>query len=92
MSPRRDLDALVWPADRLGEALSALARATGLAPSKLDLPEPPPDASPEALDRWIGAAAAAMGLEAEPVEAAYGEVAALVGHAAPALLRLPAAA
>ncbi len=91
MRPRLDLDALVWPADRLGEALSALTRAAGLGAAKLDLPEPSPDVSVEELDRWIGAAAAAMGLEAEPVEAAYGEVAALVGHAAPALLRLPGA-
>ena len=92
VSARLDLDTLAWPADRLAEALSALARAAGLGAAKLDLPAPPPDAVPEELDRWIGAAAAAMGLEAEPVEAAYGEVAALVGHAAPALLRLPGTA
>ena len=82
------LDALAWPADRLGEALSTLARRSGLAPAKLDLAEPR-GASAEELERWIGAAAAAMAIEAEPVEAAYGEVEALVGQSAPAVLRLP---
>jgi ATP-binding cassette subfamily B protein len=91
LSRRADLDALAWPADRLGDALSALARRSGLAPGKLDLPEPR-GSSPEELDRWIGAAAAAMGLEAEPVEAPYDEVEALVGRSAPALLRLPGGA
>ncbi|HYU32452.1 MAG TPA: ABC transporter ATP-binding protein [Thermoanaerobaculia bacterium] len=84
-----DLDALAWPASRLGEALSALARRSGLDPAKLDLPEPEDAASPDDLDRWIAAAASAMELEAEPVEASYGEVEALVQRSAPALLRLP---
>ncbi len=34
------LDALAWPVERLGEALSALASRSGLDPKKLDLPEP----------------------------------------------------
>jgi ATP-binding cassette subfamily B protein len=89
MKQAQDLDALSWPASQLGEALSALARHSGLRPAKLDLPEPDEAVSPEALDRWIGAAAAAMGLEAEPVEATYQEVGTLVRGAGPALLRLP---
>jgi len=88
MSRTADLDALAWPAERLGEALSTLARRSGLEPAKLDLPEPRGAAAGE-LEIWIGAAAAAMGLEAEPVEAAYGEVEELVRQSAPALLRLP---
>src|ERR671928_368524 len=83
-----DLDALAWPAERLSEAVSALARLSGLKPAKLELAEPR-EPSAEELDRWIGVAAAAMGLEAEPVETAYGEVEALVRQSAPALLRLP---
>lgn len=89
MKRAHDLDALAWPASRLGEALSTLARRGGLHPAKLDLPEPDEAASPEVLDRWIGAAAAAMALEAEPVEASYGEIEALIRGAGPALLRLP---
>jgi ATP-binding cassette subfamily B protein len=88
MSRTVELGALAWPADRLGEALSALVRRSGLGPAKLDLPEPR-GASPEEVERWIGAAAGAMDVEAEPVEAAYGEVEALVRQSAPALLRLP---
>ncbi len=84
-----DLAALAWPVHRLGEALSILARRRGLAPGKLDLAEPGDGASAEDLDRWIGAAVAAMGLEAEPVEASYGEVESLLRRASPALLRLP---
>jgi ATP-binding cassette subfamily B protein len=80
---------LAWPAGRLGEALAALARQSGLDPRKLDLREPGETATAEDLDRWISAAAAAMGLEAEPVEASYGEVETLVQRSAPALLRLP---
>jgi ATP-binding cassette subfamily B protein len=44
---------------------------------------------PEALASWIEAAARALGLEAEPVEASYREVDALIRRAAPALLLLP---
>jgi ATP-binding cassette subfamily B protein len=83
-----DLDAIAWPAERLGEALSALARWSGFGSAKLDLPEPR-ETSAEELDRWMSAAAAAMGLEAEPVEVPYGEVEALIRQSAPALLRLP---
>ena len=91
MRRETDLAALAWPVGRLGEALSVLARRRGLAPGKLDLAEPRESASPEDLDRWIGAAVAAMGLEAEPVEAPYGEVENLLRRSAPALLRLPGA-
>jgi ATP-binding cassette subfamily B protein len=89
MTRTADLDALAWPASRLGEALSALARQSGFGSAKLELPEPDDAASSDDLDRWINAAAAAIGLEAEPVEASYGEAEDLVRRASPALLRLP---
>lgn len=91
MSRADDLNLLdiAWPASRLGEALTALARRGGLDPAKLDLPEPGDQASPEELERWIGAAAAAMGLDAEPVETSYGEVEDLLRRSSPALLLLP---
>lgn len=83
-----------WPLARLGEALELLARQSGVAPRVTETPAPPMGlaaAGGEALGRWIEAAAAALGLEAEPVEAPYGEIAGLVRGAAPAVLRLPAA-
>src|SRR5215471_6585314 len=86
------LDTLAWPVGRLGEAIVALARlqgwrlrgveaAGGMAGPALD--------STETLDTWLEAAAAWLGLEAEPVEVPYGEVEDLVRGAGPALLRLP---
>jgi ATP-binding cassette subfamily B protein len=80
------LTGLLWPADRLGEALQALARESGLEP-RAEPPSGPP--APEALDSWMEAAAAGAGLEAEAVDTSYAEVEALIGRAAPALLRLP---
>jgi ATP-binding cassette subfamily B protein len=71
-----------------GDALSALAHAAGLSPTTCAL-GPAVDA-PGALDRWLEAAARAMGFEIEPVEAPYGELASTVAAAAPAIVRLPA--
>lgn len=80
------MNGLAWPAGRLGEALQTLARRSGLGPEELDLDEPSGAAD---LEPWIETAAAAMGLEAEPVDVSYREVESLVRQAAPALLRLP---
>ncbi len=76
---------LGWPGARLGEALSALARETGLSAGASA-----PLAGPggEDVGPWIEAAAAWMGLEAEPVEAPYPDVGQLVAAAGPAVLRL----
>ncbi|HEY4590544.1 MAG TPA: ABC transporter ATP-binding protein, partial [Thermoanaerobaculia bacterium] len=82
------LSSLLWPAERLGEALHALSRAAGLEP-ETELPGGP--AGPDAAGPWIETAAARMGLEAEEVEVPYSEAEELIGRAAPALLRLPAA-
>jgi len=79
-------DHLAWPADRLGEALQILARRSGLGPGELTLDEPSSTTDP---GPWIITAAAAMGLEAEPVDVSYREVESLVRQSAPALLRLP---
>jgi ATP-binding cassette, subfamily B, bacterial len=84
-----DLTTLAWPASRLGEALDALARATGLAPRAVEPLRPPVGFSwqgDEALGRWLAAAASHLGLEAEPMEIPYGEVAHLLPRVGPALL------
>src|SRR5262245_49921416 len=86
-----DLTTLAWPAAKLGEALEALARTVGLAPRALESLSPP--AGPlrhgdEALGRWLVAAAAQLGLEAEPTQIAYGEVERRLHRVAPALLCL----
>ncbi len=81
----------IWPVSRLGEALDALARASGLAPQPLDkMPGPPASLSsdPQALDGWIMTAADMIGIEAEPMPATYPEIDLLVRQAGPALLHL----
>jgi ATP-binding cassette subfamily B protein len=88
----RDLNTLTWPVARLGEALETMARHSGLAQSGRATPVPPAGLAQEdaaALGAWIEAAAAWLGLEAEPVEAPYPEAERLVRVAGPALLRLP---
>jgi ATP-binding cassette subfamily B protein len=88
----RDLNTLAWPVARLGEALEAMARHSGLAPREREIPVPPEglaQADAAVLGAWIETAATWLGLEAEPVEAPYAEVEGLVRRAGPALLRLP---
>jgi ATP-binding cassette subfamily B protein len=84
------LDALAWPGPRLGEALNALGRKARLGVRAVGDPAPPEHilaAGGVRLDRWVEAASAWMGLEAEPVECPYTEVGRLVAGAGPALLR-----
>src|SRR5262249_54984594 len=88
-----DLNTLAWPVTRLGEALEALARQSGLAPRGRETLVPPAGLAQEdaaALGGWIETAAAWLGLEAELVEASYAEAHMFVRATGPALLRLPA--
>ena len=86
----------LWPLSRIGEALELLAVEAGFGHGRPDLPAPPPDITwavnglPPglALTRWIENAASHLGLEAEPIEARFGNVATLIRKAGPALLRV----
>jgi ATP-binding cassette subfamily B protein len=81
--------ALAWPVAQLGEALWALCRQSGLAPRGGELAPLPAEARAgggEALERFLAASAARLGVEVEPAEAAYGEVEALLSSGGPALL------
>src|SRR4029450_8461305 len=87
-----DVDKLSWPVSRLGEVLEALARTGGLAPRSVEVPPPPHNLARDGAEGpggWVEAKAVALGLEAEPVDVFYAEVARLVRSAGPALLRLP---
>jgi ATP-binding cassette subfamily B protein len=86
------LTAARWPTGRLGEAIEALARRRRLGIRAAGAEGPPPPPHEDRLGPWIEAAAAALGLEAEPVEVPYAEVDRLVRGARFALLRLPEAA
>jgi len=82
-----NLHNLAWPSSQLGEAISALARKSGLSARAVELPNP--SSSRQRPGQWIEAAAERLGLEAEEVGALYGEVERMISTAGPALLRLP---
>src|SRR5205814_324436 len=87
-----DLAAYSWPGHRPGEALEALGSQAGLGvrpAADVAPPEAVLGAGGERLDRWVEAAAAWIGIEAEPVEVPYSDRARLVAGAGPALVRLP---
>ena len=81
-----------WPISRLGEALTELGSRSASLPVAAGIANPPEACAtqPGSLALWLEQAAATLGLEVEPVEAAYPQVASLLSHAGPALLRLPA--
>jgi len=86
-----DLLALSWSAAQLGEAIEALARKSGLAPQRQQIPEAPAAISRDepALEEWIHAAAHWFGLEAEPVTVSYDTLEQTLRDGGPALMLLP---
>jgi ATP-binding cassette subfamily B protein len=79
-----------WPISKLGEALEALARRSGLLTDPIRSPPYVQDfeIDGETHGRWIRAAAGQIGLEAEAVSCSYAELEQLIFAAGPALLRL----
>ena len=82
------LEGCGWPLDRPGEALEALAEASGLAPASPREAARATSPNPEALERVLVTAGAGLGLEIEATETPYGEVDEMLRGAAPALLRV----
>jgi ATP-binding cassette subfamily B protein len=86
------LEQAQWPFARLGEALDALARSSGLAARSPGIPNPPAHVGARDVDarsRWIEASAEHLGLEVEAVDTAYADVERFVLGAGPALVYLP---
>ena len=87
-----DLRDLSWPASKLGEAIEAVARKSGLSPHTLEAPNPSSSltrAGGAGVGRWVETTADLLGLEAEPVETTHGEVEDFVRGAGPAIVPLP---
>ena len=78
-----------WPAERLGEALEALARKSGLPLKDGNVPRPPATLALHAglQGQWIEATAAWLGLEVEPMEISYPDLERNL-RAGPALMKL----
>src|SRR5262249_31000750 len=79
-----------WPISRAGEALDALARASGVASPTASsaVTGAPPMRDEEAQKRWLDAEARRLGLEVEPVDVGYAEINRLIRSSAPALLKV----
>jgi ATP-binding cassette subfamily B protein len=84
-----DLGAWVWPIERLGEALEALARSAGLHLAGTIASTAPafgPETPRDVIVGWIDQACQQLGLEIESVDASGAEYLKMLRHAGPALL------
>jgi ATP-binding cassette subfamily B protein len=80
-----NIASLCWPASRAAEGIELLARVSGL-PTKARPAAPAADDT-DGGDR-VASAAEALGLQADDVDAAFGEVDAFLRGAAPAVVRI----
>ncbi|HSF19760.1 MAG TPA: ABC transporter ATP-binding protein, partial [Vicinamibacteria bacterium] len=80
---------IVWPAERLGEGIEALARASGLSRRRVMTGAPEKGLDPEELSEWIVATSSWLGLEAEPVELLYRDADSFLRASGPSVVRLP---
>jgi len=88
-SVHASLEHLVWPSSRIAEAITVLARQLGRIPASRDASDLARARKGDEIDRTIASTATWLGLEAEPVEATYPDLNAVLSRAGPALLRLP---
>lgn len=79
---------LLWPAMRVHEALHALVAHT-LVPAGPPLEAAPPDVvdDPDAFSGWLTTAARSLGVEAQPAESLYSDLASDLASMGPALIR-----
>lgn len=79
-----------WPADRLGEAMHALAQHAGLKPRAVEdwaVPDSVQHALGDDLPRWVSWAGERLGIEAEAVDTPVAEASDLLQQAGPAVLQ-----
>ena len=84
----RRIEDATWPLPAVGEALCALAHASGLPVADTQVTAAPAGLSPEQLSVWIEAFAEARGVQAGPIDFSVTEIPALVAGGAPLLLRV----
>lgn len=86
-----ELHTISWPLSGLGEAIEALALESGFPLKRIDAAPTAMDAQlndDAALNRWLEALSAWMGMEAERAVASYAEVEQLLLRGGPALIKL----
>lgn len=87
------LDQITWPLERLGDAMVALGRRSGLCDSAVEIPQFPAhlvsEADEQLLSRWLDLNAQRVGMEASEAETSYGDLEGFLRGAAPALIRIP---
>jgi ATP-binding cassette subfamily B protein len=95
MAETLDLTELTWDAARLAEAVEILARRANLLPrglaalnEMLRAPNPRAYVDDDARAQWVELVAQHLSIEAEPVEAKYADVDALVRGVAPAIVEI----
>ncbi|HKU40961.1 MAG TPA: ATP-binding cassette domain-containing protein [Polyangiales bacterium] len=79
---------LLWPNDRVGDAIYALASAAGMPTTNRESLVPDARLSGDDLYAWISAAADRSGVQAKQVVVALDEICGLIRHGAPLLLRV----
>ena len=77
---------LLWPVDRLPEALEQMARRAGYGARPGELGAHEPDIEPSRI--WMFALAGRLGVELEPITPLYRELPDVVDRAAPAVLQI----
>ena len=87
-----NIDRVVWPYARLGEAIEALGQKAGFP--VVATPPPVPSetfaTSQDDLDEWMTAAALHLGIRAEPVDLAWPDILSQLRSGDPCICRLPA--
>ena len=83
---KTDLGRLLWPLDRLADALEELANRAGYGARSTEAR--PPDSTSEPSRAWMHALAGRLGVELEPVVPLYRELPLVIRRAAPALLQV----
>jgi ATP-binding cassette subfamily B protein len=85
---QRRIEDATWPLPMAGEALCALARASGLPVADREITPTPPGLSAEQLGWWIEALAEGRSVQATQIDFSLAEIPALVAKGAPLLLRV----